>query len=102
VLGPGERVTTVPCFPPAAGVDHVRAQPDTEEVVGHVVVVPDRARRGAHRGQPPGGDHGSLGTSRDPTPACRWAATSPTVCILPGRAGRPSAARSPPGSPRRL
>ena len=36
----------------------IRAQPDPEEVVGQVVVMHDRARRGAHRGQPVGAGHG--------------------------------------------
>src|SRR6516225_6317788 len=79
VLCPGERIAVVPGFPPAAGVHHVRAQPDPEEVVGQVVVVPDRARRGAHRGQPLGAGHGPLWTGGRPTPASRCAATSPTV-----------------------
>src|SRR6516164_6862053 len=79
VLRLGERITVVSGLPPTAGIHHVRAQPDPEEVVGEVVVVPDRARRGAHRGQPLGAGHGPLWTDAGPAPASRWAATSPTV-----------------------
>src|SRR6266487_2727548 len=53
----GEPGTTTVEASAAAGAP---ASPDPEEVVGKVVVVHDRARRGTHRRQPAGGGHGPL------------------------------------------
>ena len=81
MLGPAGG-QAVPGIPPAA-VHHLRAQPDPEEVVGQVVVMPDRARRLAHRGQPPGVVMAGFRDFGGPHAGLQVAATSPTVPIRP-------------------
>src|SRR6266516_1430975 len=60
VVVPGSPSDTA--WPPvaASAAAGAPASPDPEEVVGKVVVVHDRARRGTHRRQPAGGGHGPL------------------------------------------